>query len=44
MNAGAHSETWDGRDDRGALVPSGLYFVRLEAGGESRFQRLLRTR
>jgi len=44
MNAGAHSETWDGRDDRGALVPSGLYFVRLEAGGDSRFQRLLRTR
>jgi flagellar hook assembly protein FlgD len=31
--SGNHSEAWDGRDDRGHPVASGLYFCRLEAGG-----------
>ncbi|MDH5271362.1 MAG: T9SS type A sorting domain-containing protein, partial [Candidatus Krumholzibacteria bacterium] len=35
LDAGAHEMTWDGRDDRGRLVASGVYFYRLEAG---RFQ------
>ena len=26
--------TWDGADDHGRQVPAGVYFVRLEAGGE----------
>jgi hypothetical protein len=30
--AGVHSATWDGRDDSGAVVPSGSYFYRLTAG------------
>jgi hypothetical protein len=36
--AGAHTGTWDGRDEEGRRVPPGLYFWRLEAGplGESR--------
>jgi flagellar basal-body rod modification protein FlgD len=27
--AGTHDAHWDGRDDRGAIAPAGLYFVRL---------------
>ena len=29
---GAHEVTWDGRDDNGATVGSGVYFYRLQAG------------
>mgnify|MGYP000442144917 CR=1 FL=1 len=31
---GAYWVTWDGRDDRGRAVASGVYFYRLEAEGE----------
>jgi flagellar hook capping protein FlgD len=31
LAAGPHSESWDGRDDAGALVAPGAYVVRLEA-------------
>ena len=30
--AGSHIVPWDGRDDRGRLVASGVYFARLESG------------
>ena len=30
--AGAHQVVWDGADDHGAQVPSGVYFVMLEVG------------
>ena len=30
--AGQHSETWDGMDQAGRGVSSGVYFYRLEAG------------
>ncbi len=30
---GIHSANWDGRDDRGSSVGSGVYFYRIEAGG-----------
>jgi len=33
LSSGAHPITWDGKDDRGRSVPSGLYFVRADAGG-----------
>jgi hypothetical protein len=29
---GVYSEAWDGRDDAGKQLPSGVYFYRLEAG------------
>jgi hypothetical protein len=32
MPAGRHSVTWDGRDDAGAKVGPGVYFVRMSAG------------
>jgi hypothetical protein len=31
--AGAHAVTWDGRDNRGARLSSGVYFYRLEVNG-----------
>jgi hypothetical protein len=36
--AGTYQVTWSGRDNRGQTMPSGLYFARLEVGGE-RFTR-----
>ncbi|RJR31976.1 MAG: T9SS C-terminal target domain-containing protein [Candidatus Latescibacterota bacterium] len=32
-SAGEYSAQWDGRNERGAEVSSGIYFARLEAGG-----------
>jgi hypothetical protein len=32
ISAGRYAITWDGRDSRGARVPSGVYFYRLTAG------------
>ncbi len=33
--AGDHTVSWNGRDDRGQLAPSGVYFYRLRADGRS---------
>jgi hypothetical protein len=30
QEAGAHSITWDGRDEKGHLLPSGVYFYRIK--------------
>lgn len=35
LASGLYSETWDGTDDRGARVSSGLYFYRLDTGRHS---------
>jgi flagellar hook assembly protein FlgD len=32
LNAGQHREVWNGTDDRGAQVASGIYLVRMTAG------------
>jgi flagellar hook assembly protein FlgD len=32
--AGRHEVTWNGRDDSGRELPSGVYLSRLEAGGQ----------
>ena len=35
LPSGQHSRLWDGRDDRGSELASGVYFYRLTAGGRS---------
>ena len=41
MPAGRHRATWDGRDDRGQDVASGIYYYRLWAGGFQANKRML---
>ena len=38
--AGTHTVPWNGSDIRGLSVPSGVYVVRLEAGGYSTFKKM----
>jgi len=42
--SGPHGITWDGRDDRGESVPSGVYFCRLRAGGQEKAGRAVIVR
>ncbi|MFN8588805.1 MAG: M1 family aminopeptidase [Candidatus Eisenbacteria bacterium] len=42
--AGTHDTIWNGLDDGGALTPAGLYWVRLDADGESVTRRVVRIR
>ena len=39
---GSYVEVWDGRGEGGALIQAGLYFVRLQAAGETTVARCLR--
>ena len=39
--AGAHQAPWDGRDDAGRAVSSGVYLYRLEAGGVRESGRMI---
>lgn len=39
--AGVYRARWDGRDDRGRTAATGLYLVRLAAGGVTRTERLV---
>ncbi|MEE9269408.1 MAG: choice-of-anchor B family protein [Candidatus Krumholzibacteria bacterium] len=41
QGAGAQTATWNGRDNRGHRVASGVYFYRLEAGGASDTRRMV---
>ena len=34
LAAGRHVVDWDGRDDGGQSAASGVYFLRLQAGGQ----------
>jgi flagellar hook assembly protein FlgD len=38
--SGQHEVVWDGRNDAGALVGSGVYLVRLQHSGKTRVQRV----
>lgn len=42
--AGRHEVTWDGTGLEGRPVGAGFYILRLEAGGEVRTQKLIRSR
>jgi len=42
--AGEYAVTWDGRDNLGALVPSGLYICRFKAGSRTFTQKFLLIR
>jgi flagellar hook assembly protein FlgD len=35
MPAGSHTFTWDGTNDRGGALASGIYFYRVVAGTET---------
>jgi len=35
MNSGKHSFVWNGTDDSGRALPTGVYFIRMQAGSES---------
>jgi hypothetical protein len=44
LGAGTHTLIWDGADESGVKVGSGVYFVRLTAGGESQTSRVVVVR
>ncbi|MCK4322561.1 T9SS type A sorting domain-containing protein [candidate division WOR-3 bacterium] len=44
QNAGIYTITWDGRDKNGNKLPSGFYFLRLEAGEYKGTRKLLLIR
>jgi hypothetical protein len=44
MSAGHHSVVWDGRNNAGTPVSSGVYFYRLEAGGRSETRKMMLMR
>ncbi|RMF65047.1 MAG: T9SS C-terminal target domain-containing protein, partial [Calditrichaeota bacterium] len=39
--AGFHSVQWDGKDDRGGLMPSGIYVYRIQAGDFKKSRKML---
>ena len=41
--AGSHETPWDGREDRGGAVASGVYFVLLEVAGEVTTRKVVRV-
>ena len=41
MPAGRHTAIWDGRDEAGETVASGIYFYRLEGGGASHLGKMV---
>jgi hypothetical protein len=44
LPAGEHLSRWDGRDEAGLALPSGIFFARLEAMGRSISVRFARVR
>ena len=42
FSPGVQSFTWDGRDHQGRSLPSGLYFVRYQAGEVRRTSKVVR--
>ncbi|HID93878.1 MAG TPA: T9SS type A sorting domain-containing protein [bacterium (Candidatus Stahlbacteria)] len=44
LSPGSHRVFWDGRDERGKVLPSGIYFYRLKAENKSLIKSLLKLR
>jgi len=44
LTAGEYVEIWDGRNDKGSQVASGIYFLQLKTGNFSRTQRMIMLR
>jgi hypothetical protein len=44
LDAGAHEIGWDGRDEAGVPVSTGMYFAQIEAAGVEKTERLVRVR
>lgn len=44
LGVGRHSMSWDGLDDGGTEVANGIYFARLQAGGDVSYLKMLRWR
>ena len=44
LEAGEHAIDWDGRTDGGNAAPAGIYFVRLEAGGQRVVNKVVKAR
>jgi flagellar hook assembly protein FlgD len=44
LPAGAYTTTWDGADDRGEMVYSGLYFVLVKDPGRREIKKVLVVR
>lgn len=44
QGAGTHAVSWNGRDGNGFEAPSGIYFVRLEAGGDVLIRKMIMTK
>jgi len=41
QNASRHTVQWDGKDDNGAQVTSGIYFYRIHAQGFTQVKQML---
>ncbi|MCK4236519.1 MAG: T9SS type A sorting domain-containing protein, partial [Candidatus Krumholzibacteria bacterium] len=44
MQAGRHQIEWNGRDDRGRTVASGVYFYRLTVGKQTSAKKMILLR
>lgn len=44
VNAGRHELSWDGRDDGGLDVASGIYFLTMDAAADRQTRRVVRVR
>ncbi len=40
MNAGFHAVNWDGKDDRGQIMPSGVYLYKLRVNGFAQTRKM----